>query len=95
VEFGAGTRRSTASLPDAGCRFGFGVAVRVSAGQMAGSVGEYFWGGGTGPCFWVDPREGLVAVLMITAPGEHRRYRLLARRFVYAALANPSRRRWR
>lgn len=48
-------------LPGAGFGFGLGVAVRRDAGvsPVAGSVGEYNWGGAGGTYFWVDPREDL------------------------------------
>ena len=45
--------------------------VRQEAGRsmVPGSVGDYYWGGATGPYFWVDPQEQLVAVMMLQVRG--------------------------
>jgi len=50
-----------------GYGFGLGVAVLVdvAASAVAGSVGEYTWGGAAGTEFWIDPVEGIVVVSMI------------------------------
>ena len=57
-------------VPEMGTSFGLGFAVRVDAGRnpVPGSVGDFSWAGITGTYFWVDPREKLVAVLMVQAP---------------------------
>jgi CubicO group peptidase (beta-lactamase class C family) len=51
--------------------FGLGFAVRLAAGEhpMPGSVGDYFWAGAHATIFVVDPKQDLVAVLMINQPG--------------------------
>jgi len=57
-----------------GYGFGLGVAVRretVGSG-MLGTPGDFNWGGGSGPYFWVDPKEELSVVFMAAAPGEVR-----------------------
>ena len=41
-----------------------------------GSVGEYNWGGAAGTAFWVDPKEQLVPIMLIQAPGQRLNYRL-------------------
>ena len=53
--------------PEMGTSFGLGFAVRTDPGRnpVPGSVGDFSWAGVTGTYFWVDPREHLVAVLMI------------------------------
>lgn len=69
--------------------FGLGVAVRTAIGPspVPGSVGDFFWQGVTGPYFWVDPTERLVAVLMIQVPFYRTdRYRRMFRRLVYSQL---------
>jgi CubicO group peptidase (beta-lactamase class C family) len=73
-----------------GYGFGLGFAVRLHPGisTMPGSVGQYFWGGLAGTTFWVDPAEGLFAVLLIQAPGQREYYRMLFRDMVYAAFAD-------
>ena len=67
--------------------FGLGFAVRLQAGiaPVAGSIGQYFWGGLAGTTFWVDPAEQLFALLLIQAPGRRDYYRTLYRDLVYAA----------
>jgi CubicO group peptidase (beta-lactamase class C family) len=57
-----------------GYGFGLSVAVRretVASGMM-GTPGDFNWGGGSGPYFWVDPKEELAVVFMAAAPGEIR-----------------------
>ncbi len=44
---------------------GFQVVTDLAATQTLGSVGMYGWSGIYGSYFWVDPKEKLVAVLMI------------------------------
>ena len=71
--------------------FGLGFAVRVAPGHnpYPGSVGEFYWVGATGTAFWVDPKERLVAILMIQVPlTQTRHYRSLIRNLVYQALTN-------
>ncbi len=57
-------------VPEMGTSFGLGFGVRVDAGRnpLPGSIGDFSWAGITGPMFWVDPHEKLVAVLMAQAP---------------------------
>jgi CubicO group peptidase (beta-lactamase class C family) len=80
----------TAPLPQLGQGYGLGVGVRQEAGRstVPGSVGDYFWGGATGPYFWVDPHERLIAVMMLQEANMQRRthYRSLLRNLVYQAL---------
>jgi CubicO group peptidase (beta-lactamase class C family) len=80
-----------APVPERGYGFGLGFAVRRETGRspVPGAVGEYFWGGVTGTCFWIDPAERLIAVLMLQAPEQRLHYRYLTRALVYAALTGP------
>ena len=69
--------------------FGLGFAVRNDAGRnfLPGSPGEYYWVGAFGTAFWVDPREKLVAVMMLQIPlAQGRHYRSLVRNLVYQAV---------
>jgi CubicO group peptidase (beta-lactamase class C family) len=79
-----------APLPDWGQGYGLGVGVRLTPGlsSVPGSVGDFYWSGITGPCFWVDPKERLVVVMMLAEPDRHRRNRwhALLRALVYQAL---------
>jgi len=82
-----------ALMPDLeqGQGFGLGFAVRVAPGHnpYPGSVGEFYWVGATGTTFWVDPREKLVAIMMVQVPlTQTRHYRSLIRNLVYQALTD-------
>jgi CubicO group peptidase (beta-lactamase class C family) len=71
--------------------FGLGFAVRPSDGiaPVSGSAGDFNWGGYAGTAFWVDPREQLVAVLMVQSAGALRGYhRNLFRQLVYQAIVD-------
>lgn len=76
-------------LPGPGYGFGLGFAVRKGEGNavIPGSPGDYTWSGLAGTYFWVDPREELVAVLLMQAPEQRNHYRQMFRHLVYAALA--------
>jgi CubicO group peptidase (beta-lactamase class C family) len=80
----------SAPLPQYGQGYGLGVGVRQEAGRavVPGSVGDFFWGGATGPYFWVDPQEQLIAILMMQVSDMQvrTRYRSLLRNLVYQAL---------
>lgn len=80
----------TAPLPQYGQGYGLGVGVREQAGRsmVPGSLGDFYWGGATGPYFWVDPREQLIAVMMLQVPDIQLRthYRSLLRNLVYQAV---------
>ena len=83
--------RTTSTVLNEGYTFGLGFAIRQETGQssIAGSKGDYTWGGAYGTYFWVDPKEELVAVFMSAAPGEIRvHYRSLLRSLVLQAIAD-------
>jgi CubicO group peptidase (beta-lactamase class C family) len=74
-----------------GYTFGLGVSVRKEQGiaGIPGSAGDFTWAGYSGPYFWVDPKEQLVAVVMMQAPGPSRPYyRRLFRDLVYQAIVD-------
>ena len=70
--------------------FGLGFAVRVSddGSTTPGRAGEYNWSGFGGTTFWVDPKEGLIAILMTQGPNQRMHTRTLYRKQVYGALGN-------
>ena len=71
--------------------FGLGFAVRPGDGvaPFPGSAGDFNWGGYAGTFFWVDPKEQLVATLMVQSAGALRLYhRLLYRQLVYQAIVD-------
>ena len=54
-----------------GYTFGLGFTLRSQAGRaaVAGSIGDFGFGGAFGTYFWVDPQEDLAVVFMAAAPG--------------------------
>jgi CubicO group peptidase (beta-lactamase class C family) len=89
-----GTKRRDNStgryLLGAGHGFGLGFSVRLADGEsdMPGSAGDYSWGGLAGTQFWIDPKEQLVAVMMIQQPNEFTDYWRLYRNLVYQAIVD-------
>lgn len=77
-------------IPGRGYGQGFGFYVRVDAGNayFSGNVGEYYKGGAAGTVFWVDPKEDLMAVFMMTAPAHRLRYRFLIKSLIYQAITD-------
>lgn len=73
--------------PDMGQGWGLGFVVRTETGKnpWPGSAGSYYWNGATGTGFWVDPKEQLIAVMMVQAPAQQR-LRALMRQGVYQAI---------
>ncbi len=86
---GPNVRIGTTVLLAPGHGFGLGFAVRREVGlaPTPGTPGEFFWGGIAGTAFWIAPKEELIAMMMIQAPGQRDYYRLLFRNLVHAALA--------
>ena len=87
-----------APTPEMGEGFGLGFLVRTDAGRnpLPGSIGDFSWSGAHGTYFWVDPKEKLVAILMVQnafdggglAKSAHYRHDL--RYLVYQALTGQS-----
>jgi CubicO group peptidase (beta-lactamase class C family) len=77
--------------------FGLGFLVRKQDGRnpLPGSVGDFSWSGAHGTYFWVDPKEKLVAVLMVQNPFDSQglaksaHYRHEMRYLVYQAITGP------
>jgi CubicO group peptidase (beta-lactamase class C family) len=86
---GPHVRIGTTFLLAPGHGFGLGFAVRREVGlaPTPGTPGEFFWGGIAGTAFWIAPKEELIAMMMIQAPGQRDYYRQLFRNLVHAALA--------
>ena len=77
--------------PEMGTSFGLGFAVRTDAGRnpVPGSPGDFSWSGITGTFFWVDPKEKLVAVMMVQLPQtKNVPYFRQTRTLVYQSLIN-------
>jgi CubicO group peptidase (beta-lactamase class C family) len=69
--------------------YGFGLTVAVNRGPAktatVGSAGEFYWEGGSGSLFFVDPKEQLITVYMMqkrNGVAVSRQYK----RMLYAAL---------
>ena len=79
---------STIASTGPGYGFGLGFAVRQHDGMgwTAGSKGDAMWAGAWGTSFWVDPKEGLVAVLMTQGPSTRVNTRMLYKNLVYGAM---------
>jgi CubicO group peptidase (beta-lactamase class C family) len=62
--------RDIAPTPEMGEGFGLGFLVRKEVGHnpLPGSVGDFSWLGAHGTYFWVDPKEKLLAILMVQIP---------------------------
>jgi CubicO group peptidase (beta-lactamase class C family) len=86
-QLGPGVDRSSPYLaPGHGHGLGFSVRLTPGLAPGAGSVGEFGWGGVAGTAFFVSPRDELAAILMLHAPNDYLRYRMLFRNLVYAAI---------
>jgi CubicO group peptidase (beta-lactamase class C family) len=82
---------TTSTVLNEGYGFGLGFAVRTQTGiaQVAGSTGDYNWGGAFGTFFWVDPKEQLAVVYMAATPGDIRtHYRMLVRNLVVQSIVD-------
>jgi CubicO group peptidase (beta-lactamase class C family) len=72
-----------------GVGFGLGFAVGLGpvATAMAGTAGDFYWGGAASTAFWVDPAEDLFAVFMTQLfPSMAYPFRAQLRALVYQAL---------
>jgi CubicO group peptidase (beta-lactamase class C family) len=84
-----GTMRGVAH-PGDGYSWSLVNPVRVSAGgaPFQGSVGDLFWGGITGPRYFVDPKEGLVGIVFVQGPSIRAAYHAELRSMVYGAMVS-------
>lgn len=76
-------------LPGPGYGFGLGYAVRLQNGNAPsfGTEGEFNWGGAAGTAYYSDPKEDMVALLMIQSPANRGPLRLIFRNLVYPTIA--------
>jgi CubicO group peptidase (beta-lactamase class C family) len=77
-----------AGFTGVGFGLGFAVGQGPAATGMAGSAGEYYWGGAASTAFWVDPVEELAVIFMTQLlPSATYPFRAQLRALVYQALA--------
>ena len=55
---------SEALFKGVGFGLGFAMTTDVAKTQVAGSVGEYWWGGAASTAFWIDPAEDICVVFL-------------------------------
>ena len=76
-----------AGFEGVGFGLGFAVGLGPAATGMAGSGGEFYWGGAASTAFWVDPAEDLFAVFMTQLfPSVAYPFRAQLRALVYQAI---------
>jgi len=77
-----------AGFTGVGFGLGFAVGQGPAATAMAGSAGEYYWGGAASTAFWIDPVEDLAVIFMTQLmPSATYPFRAQLRALVYQALA--------
>ncbi|NLD69061.1 MAG: beta-lactamase family protein [Limnobacter sp.] len=72
--------------PGYGFGLGFGVRLDEGMGWVPGSTGDAMWAGAWGTSFWIDPKEGLVGILMAQGPSNRIHTRMLYKNLVYGSL---------
>jgi len=76
-----------AGFDGVGYGLGFAIGLGPAATAMAGSAGDFYWGGLASTAFWVDPTEDLFAVFMTQlTPSEAYAFRAQLRALVYQAI---------
>lgn len=65
--------------------------VRVAEGGAVfpGSIGDIFWGGITGPRYFIDPKEKLIGIVFVQGPSVRAAYHAELRSMVYGAMVPP------
>ena len=58
----------------------------MAAPPFPGSVGDVFWGGITGPRYFVDPKEKLIGIVFMQGPSIRAAYHAEFRALVYGAM---------
>ncbi len=82
---------SEATYNGIGFGLGFAVTVRPSETLIAGSAGEYNWGGAATTSFWIDPAEELITIFMTQVlPSSAYPIRRELRSMVYAAITESN-----
>jgi CubicO group peptidase (beta-lactamase class C family) len=78
---------SEAAYDGVGFGLGFSVTMDPARTLLAGSAGDFGWGGAASTYFWVDPQEELIVILMTQLlPSTTYPIRRQLRTLVYSAL---------
>ncbi len=78
---------SEATLDGVGFGLSFAVTMDPARTLLAGSAGEYYWGGMASTAFWIDPAEELITIFMTQlVPSSSYPIRRELRTMVYAAI---------
>ena len=83
-----GNRDDTAYVPGPGYGVGFDFYVRVDTTKVdfPANVSEFCKGGAAGTMYWVDPKEDMVSVLMMSTPTFGNYYRGLIQSMIYKSI---------
>jgi CubicO group peptidase (beta-lactamase class C family) len=82
---------SEATYNGIGFGLGFSVTMNPAKTLVAGSPGEYAWGGAATTSFWIDPAEELIAIFMTQViPSSAYPVRRELRTMVYAAVTDSN-----
>ncbi len=83
-----GNRPDNAYVPGPGYGVGFDFYVRVDTSNVdfPANLGEYGKGGAAGTMFWVDPKENVIAVLMLSTPTMGNHYRGVVQSMIYNSI---------
>jgi len=82
---------SEATYNGIGFGLGFSVTMNPALTMIAGSAGEYSWGGAATTSFWIDPAEELIAIFMTQVlPSSAYPLRRELRMMVYAAITDSN-----
>ena len=74
-----------AGFEGVGFGLGFAVGLGPAATTMAGSAGDFYWGGAAGTYFWIDRQEDMLVLLMVQTPTERGRIEAALKNMVYGA----------
>lgn len=87
---GSGVARDSGYFPGNGFGFGFGLAIRLDTGKTEpswlGPVGALEWDSGSGTSFVIDPKDDMIAIMMVQVGARRGRVQQAFKTFVYEAL---------
>lgn len=82
---------SEANYAGVGFGLGFSVTMNPSLTLIAGSAGEFAWGGAATTTFWIDPKEDLIVIFMTQVlPSSAYPVRRELRTMIYAAITDSN-----